>query len=297
MTDTLLHDRIVLITGGTGGIGKQTALALARMGATVIITGRNLASGQAAAEEIRQASGNPQVQVLAADLSTRRGVNALVSQYRATHQRLDVLINNAGLAESQRRLTEDGIEADFAVNVVAPFLLTRELMPCLQASPAARVVTVTGGDHNANSPIDTGNLQGERAFVGLSHYSHTKLVMMAVMYEMAQRRTDSGVTFNVCYPGQAATTMTRSVTPDMLPGVTRLIWPLFKWFVRPDGGKSAAKAAQSSVFLASSPALEGVNGQYFNTRSQPVAWPKAVVDPVIRQQVWAVVENLSREQG
>lgn len=288
-----LNKRTILITGGTGGIGKQTALALARLGATVIITGRNLASGQVAAEEIRQTSGNPQVDILAADLSTRDGVNALVSQCRARYPQVDVLINNAGLAEAQRRLTQDGIEADFAVNVIAPFLLTRELMPCLQASPAARVITVTGGSHSANSPIDTGNLQAEREFVGLNHYSHTKLAMMAVMYEFAHRVTGSNVTINVCYPGQAATAMTRSVTPDMLPGLARLIWPLFKWFVRPDGGKSAAKAAQSSVFLASSPAVQGVNGQYFNTRSQPAAWPKAVVDPVIRQQVWATVESLT----
>jgi NAD(P)-dependent dehydrogenase (short-subunit alcohol dehydrogenase family) len=294
MTDTLLHKRTILITGGTGGIGKQTALALARLGATVIITGRNLASAQTAAEEIRQASGNPQVDVLAADLSTRSGVKAIASQYRAKYQQLDVLINNAGLAEAQRRLTQDGVEADFAVNVVAPFLLTQELMPCLQASPAARVITVTGGSHSANSPIDTGNLQAEREFVGLNHYSHTKLAMMAVMYEFAQRVAGSSMTSNVCYPGQASTAMTRSVTPDMLPGVARLIWPLFKWFVRPDGGKSAAKAAQSSVFLASSPAVESVNGQYFYTRCQPTEWPKAVVDPAIRQHVWATVEDLTR---
>ena len=125
-----MKDKTVLITGGTGGIGKQTALALAKLGARVIITGRSQASGEAAVNELRRLSGNQDIDVLLVDLSTQAGVSSLADQLKQKYERLDVLINNAGSAESQRRLTEDGIEADFAVNVITPFLLTHLLMNC-----------------------------------------------------------------------------------------------------------------------------------------------------------------------
>jgi len=114
------------------------------------------------------------------------------------------------------------------------------------------------------------NLQSEKSFDGLNTYSQTKLAMMALMYEFAQR--EKGVTINVCYPGQASTNMTRSVTPEMLPRAMRWMFPIFKLLVREDGGKSAAKAARSSVYLASSPEVEGVTGKYFDTNCKEAAW-------------------------
>ncbi len=158
---------------------------------------------------------------------------------------LDVLVNNAGLAAPARVITEDGIESNFAVNVLAPFLLTNLLMDLLRASPAARVVNLTGGDIPARLELD--NLQAERSFDGLFSYSQTKLAMMAVMLEFARRVQGSNVTINVCYPGQASTAMTRGVTPEMLPGPMRLFYPLFRWLTRPDGGKSAARADLSGI--------------------------------------------------
>lgn len=290
-----MPDKTILITGGTGGIGYQSALALAQAGAQVIVTGRNRVSGEAAIAELKQSSGNPNVELLLGDLSTQAGVRSVVEQFTQKHARLDVLINNAGLAESERRLTADGIEANFAVNVMAPFLLTGRLMACLKASPAARVIAVTGGNHVAQ--IDLDNLQAERSFSGLTTYSHAKTIMMAVMYEYAVRTHDSGLSINVCYPGQASTNMTRSVKPTMLPGAMRWLFPLFKWVTRPDGGKSAAKAARSTVYLASSPDVAGVTGQYFDTHCKQVAWPPAVQDGEIRAQVWARVARLAQSNG
>ncbi len=284
-----MSDQTILITGGTGGIGYQSALALARSGARVIVTGRNRANGEAAVAALKQSSGNPNVELLLGDLSTQAGVRSLVDQFTQRVARLDVLINNAGLAESQRRLTVDGVEAMFAVNVIAPWLLTQRLMEPLKASGAGRVVNVTGGE--VKGPIDLANLQAERSFAGLSTYSHTKLIMMAMMYEFAQRT--KGVTINVCYPGQASTKMTQGVTREMLPGAMRWLFPLFKWMTRPDGGKSAAKAARSTVYLASSREVAGVTGQYFDTHCKQVEWPSAVLDQMIRQQAWAQVEQFS----
>ncbi len=287
-----MQNKIILITGGTGGIGKQTALTLAKLGAQVVVTGRSQTSGEPAVQELKQLSGSQKIDLLLADLSTRLGVHSLAEQFNQRYARLDVLINNAGLAESERRLTEDGIEADFAVNVLAPFLLTHLLMGSLKASPAARVISLIGGE--AKGQIELDNLQAERSFSGLTTYSHAKLVLMAIMYEFAQRQQGTNVTINVCYPGQASTQMTRSVTPEMLPGFMRVMWPLFKWVVREDGGQSAAKASHSSVYLATSAEVEGLSGQYFDTHCKRVAWPKAVLEQATRQKIWSLTERLSQ---
>lgn len=282
-----MKDKVVLITGATSGIGKQTALALAKMGARVVVTGRSKQSGEEAVAEIKAASGNANVDLLTGDLSAQANVHALAEQFKARVERLDVLINNAGLAASERKLTEDGIESNFAVNVVTPFLLTHLLMDPLKKSPSPRVVTLMGGDVPAK--LDMDNLQSEKSFDGLNTYSQTKLAMMVMMYEFAHREKD--VAINVCYPGQASTNMTRSVTPEMLPGFMRFLFPIFKLAVREDGGKSAAKAARSSVYLASSKDVEGVSGKYFDTNCKEAAWSSAVMGADIRSAVWEFVEQ------
>jgi NAD(P)-dependent dehydrogenase (short-subunit alcohol dehydrogenase family) len=175
--EDLMVQKIVLITGATGGIGKQTALSLAKMGATVVITGRSLASGEAAVLDIKHASGNSKVDLMLGDLTSMKSIRALVEQFSARFQRLDVLINNAGTASPSRTLTEDGVETNFAVNVLAPYLLTSLLMDRLSASPSARVITLMGGE--TPSVLNLDNLQGERSFDGLNSYSQSKLAMMA----------------------------------------------------------------------------------------------------------------------
>jgi NAD(P)-dependent dehydrogenase (short-subunit alcohol dehydrogenase family) len=286
-----MKNKIVLVTGATSGIGFQTALSLAKMGAQVIITGRSKSSGEEAVAEIKEVSGNAKVDLLVGDLSAQENVRSLAEQFKVRYDRLDVLINNAGLASSKRELTEDGIESNFAVNVIAPFLLTNLLMDHLKSSASARVITLTGGE--AKGLIDLDNLQAEQSFDGLNSYSHSKLIMMAMAYEFAQRVEGMNVTINVCYPGQASTNMTRSVTPEMLPGFMRFIFPIFKLAVREDGGKSAEKASRSSVYLASSVEVEGINGKYFDTNKKMVDWPGAVMDLPTRQQIWKIVEQVS----
>lgn len=287
-----MKNKIILITGATSGIGKLTALELARTGAQIFVTGRNLTSGNAAVTELQQKSGNQNINLLLGDLSRQADVRSLAAALAQRVDHLDVLINNAGLADAQRHITEDGIEAVFAVNVIAPFLLTQLLMPLLKASPSARVITLTGGDHHPTR-IEMDNLQAERSFVGLTTYSHAKLVMMAVMFEYAQRIQGTHLTLNVCFPGQATTNMTRSVTPEMLPGLLRLMYPIFKLMTIPDNDKSAALAARTSIYLASSIAVEGVNGKYFDTNSKIINWPAPVQDAATRAQLWTMVEQLS----
>lgn len=291
--DHMMEQKIILITGATGGIGKHTALSLAKMGATVVITGRSLASGEAAVAEIKHASGNSKVDLLLGDLTSMKSIRALVEQFSARYQRLDVLINNAGTASPSRMLTEDGVETNFAVNVQAPYLLTTLLMDRLNASPSGRVITLMGGETPSVLRLD--NLQGERSFDGLNSYSQSKLAMMALMVEYAARVQGGKVTINVCYPGQASTNMTRSVTPEMLPAPLRLVFPLFKLLTRFDNGVSAEKASRSSVYLAASPEVEGVNGKYFDTKSRPTEWPKTILDLKARQRVWETAEAIAKQ--
>ena len=286
-----MKEKTVLITGATGGIGKQTAIALAKMGARVVVTGRSRLSGAQAVQEIRQLSGNAQVELLLADVSSQTDLMALAGQVQEKWECLDVLIHNAGVAAPKRQTTEDRVELNFAANVVAPFLLTHLLLRPLRASPSARVISLMGGDLPAR--LELGNLQGERHFDGLGAYSQSKLAMLCVMLEFAQRLQGEGITVNVCYPGQASTAMTRGVTPDMLPAGLRWLHPLFRWMTRPDNDQSAAKAARSSVYLASSAELEGLSGQYVSARCQISALPKAVQDAETRQVVWDLVHRLT----
>lgn len=285
-----MKNKIILITGATSGIGYQTALALAKMGAQVIITGRSQSSGETAVAEIKAASGNSKVDLLIGDLSAQANVRSLAGQFKARYDRLDILINNAGLAASERKLTVDGIESNFAVNVVAPFLLIHLLMDSLKASALPRVITLMGGDVPAK--LDMDNLQSDRSFDGLNSYSQSKLAMMVMMYEFAQRM--QGMSINVCYPGQASTNMTRNVTADMLPGFMRFLFPIFKLAVREDGGKSAAKASRSSVYLASSKEVEGVTGKYFDTNCKIKGWPPAVFDSEARDKLSRIVNQITQ---
>lgn len=284
-----MQNKIILITGATSGIGYQTALALAKMGAQVIVTGRNQKTAAEAVDTLKSTSGNTGVDFLLADLTQQADIRQLAANFTQKYPRLDVLINNAGLAAAERKLTTEGIESNFAVNVVAPFLLTHLLLDSLKSVPSPRVVTLMGG--NVPAQLDLDNLQAERSFDGLNSYSQAKLAMMAMMYEFAQR--EKGVTLNVCYPGQASTNMTRGVTPEMLPGIMRFIFPLFKLWVRPDGGKSAAKAARSSIYLAASPDVAGVTGKYFDTNSKMVAWPPAILDTPTREKLWKMVMGMA----
>jgi len=285
-----MENKIILITGATSGIGFQTALALAKMKSHIIVTGRSEKSAQEAVAKLKAESENDRVGFLLADLSAQKNIRALAEQFKARYERLDVLINNAGLATSKYELTEDGIESDFAMNVVTPFLLTTLLMDSLKKSSSPRVVTLMGGDVPAT--LDMDNLRSEKSFDGLNTYSQTKLAMMALMYEFAQREKDA--TINVCYPGQASTSMTRSVTPEMLPRAMRWMFPIFKLMVRDDGGKSAAKASRSSVYLASSKEVQGVTGKYFDTNCKEAAWSPAVMNAEHRQRIWQIVETLTK---
>lgn len=285
-----MKGKTILITGATGGIGKQTAISLALLGATVVVTGRNIESGKQAVKEIQNTSKNNNIDLLISDLSTFEGVKSIAVQFQEKYKALDVLINNAGSAATKFEKTKNGIETNFAVNVLAPFLLTKFLLPNLENSSVSRVICLMGG--SIPSKLELDNLQCEKGFKGLNSYSQSKLAMMTLMYEFSQQIKNDKITINICYPGQASTNMTQSVTKEMFPKLMQPIFPLFKWITKPDNGKSAEKVSKSSVYLATSDNLNNKTGKYYNKKCKETKIPKCVKDENNRKYVWNYVNKI-----
>src|SRR2546429_4114946 len=196
----LMAGKSVLVTGGTGGIGRATAIGLAALGARVGITGRDQARTEAAAADIRAAPGSPAVDAFAADLSAQAGGRRLAAQVLDTYPRLDVLVNNVGGFWAHRHLTADGLERTFALNHLAPFLLTNLLLDRLTASAPAPVVTVSSGAQSMGR-IDFDDLQGALNYSGQRAYNQSKLANIMFTNELARRLDGTGVTANSLHPG------------------------------------------------------------------------------------------------
>jgi retinol dehydrogenase 14 len=266
-----MPDQTILITGSTDGIGQETARQLAQLGATVIVHGRSADRCEAARDDIRATTGNPQVDFVVADLSSQRQVRQLAAEVIARYDRLHVLINNAGVILLQRQLSEDGLEISFAVNHLAPFLLTNLLLDLLKQSAPARIVNVSSTVHY-DAQIKFDNLQGERNYNGIVAYKVAKLGNVLFTYELADRLAGSGVTANCLHPGVVA---------------TKLLDAGWGW----SNGLTSAQGAALSVYLATSPEVEQVTGQYFEGKSAGGASPKAA-DVKLRRKFWDVSAQL-----
>ena len=278
----LMAGKSVLVTGGTGGIGKATATGLAALGARVGITGRDPARAEAAAAGIRAASGSPAVDSFAADLSVQAGVRRLAAQVLDTYPRLDVLVNNAGGFWAHRHVTADGLEHTFALNHLGPFLLTSLLLDRLTASAPARIITVSSGAH-ARGRIDFDDLQGERNYSGQRAYSQSKLASVMFTYELARRLDSAGVTATVLHPGVVRTSFGAEDQAAYLAamiGVARLFM------------KTPAQGAATPIYLASSPEVEGITGRYFVNR-KPKTSSKASYDTTAAARLWQASIDLA----
>ena len=276
-----MNGKVVLITGGTSGIGKAAAKALAGMGAEVVVAGRNRQKGEGALQEIRSESGNNRVSLLLADLAAQAEVRRLAKEFRASHARLDVLVNNAGLYKTRRTETPDGIEMTLAVNYLAPFLLTNLLLDLLKKSAPSRVINVSS-EAERWGKIDLDDLQSERRYRGFPVYGKSKLANIMFTYELAERLRGTGVTANCMHPGSVNTNMGKNER-----GVGILLFRAFKPFMR-----TPKKGADTLVYLAASPDVQGRTGEYFIDRE--VATPsKEAYDGTLREQLWEVSEELT----
>jgi retinol dehydrogenase 14 len=273
--------KVVLITGGTGGIGKATAIGLAALGARVAITGRDLVRAEAVTAEIRSATGNPDVDPFGADLSSQAEVRRLAAEVLDAYPRLDVLANNVGGFWASRHVTADGLERTFAVNHLAAFLLTQLLLDRLKASAPARVVTVSSGAQSMGS-IDFEDLQGERGYSGQKAYNQSKLANVMFTYELARRLEGTGVTATALHPGVVST----GFGAEDPSRIFRFLVPFMRPFM-----KSPSQGAATSIYLASSPEVDGVTGVYFaGGKSRTSA--KAAYDVGAATHLWQVSAGL-----
>jgi NAD(P)-dependent dehydrogenase (short-subunit alcohol dehydrogenase family) len=280
--DGPMKGKTCLITGATSGIGEVAARELARLGARVIVVGRSPERGTATLERIRAAAGGTELESIVADLSSQAEVRRLADRVRERCERLDVLLNNAGGMFLDRRESPDGIELTLALNHLSYFLLTNELLPLLKASAPARIINVASDAHKGGS-IDFDDIQGRRRYRGWTAYQQSKLANVLFTYELARRLQGSGVTANTLHPGFVRTRFFADFT-GWIGFVTKLGARLVA--IDPEEG------ARTSVYLASSPEVEGMTGQYF-VKSRPVRSAPQSYDRAAAERLWRFSEELT----
>jgi NAD(P)-dependent dehydrogenase (short-subunit alcohol dehydrogenase family) len=276
-----LRGRVVVLTGATNGIGHATALALADMGASLAIVARDRARGEATVAEIRSRTGTPP-DLLIADLSSQASVRKLAAEVLARYPRIDVLVNNAGVMNLKREETADGIEATFAVNHLAYFLLTNLLLDRLKASAPARIVNVASDAHKFVNGLRWDDLGWANGYKSMRVYGQSKLANILFTRELARRLAGTGVTVNAVHPGAVSTGLGKQ------NGwwAAALIKVLGLFFRTPEQG------AATSIHLASSPAVDGVSGRYFANEKE--ARPsRAAEDDAAARRLWDLSSQMT----
>lgn len=264
---------LILVTGSTDGIGKATARALAGQGAQVILHGRDPEKGETVLKELKNRTWNRNLDLLIADLSEKDNILRLADEIRSGYGRLDVLINNAGVYEKTRKVTPDGTEMTIAVNYLAPFLLTRELLPLLQKSAPSRIVNVASAAHRDIWRIEWENLQGEEHYDPFGAYALSMFAKITHTYSLAESLSEKGVTVNCLHPGTVATKMLRAG----FPGIR---------------GISPAEGAKIPVYLATSPDVAAITAGYFEEPRKPERSSALSYDRTVQKRLWETAERL-----
>jgi NAD(P)-dependent dehydrogenase (short-subunit alcohol dehydrogenase family) len=276
-----MQGKVCIVTGSNSGIGKETALALAGMGAVVVMAVRNRERGERARSEIVEKTGDQATDLMICDVSSIESIRRFAREYKEKYDRLDVLINNAGAVFSKRQVTPDGVEMTLVVNYLGPFLLTLELLPLLKASAPSRVINLSSGMHGTGK-IDLDDLQSEKRYRGMQAYANAKLMVMTITYEWARRLDGTGVAVNAVEPGFVATNLGRnsgSLISSIMFGLVRPIQV------------SPRKGAETSVYVATSDDLEGVTGKCFaKLKEKPPS--KISYDREIQRRLWDLTVDL-----
>ena len=273
--------KTVLVTGATNGIGLETAKTLAAMGAQVILHGRSTERGQAALNGIAKEVPGARIDFIKADFSSLASVKNLAEEVLDRFPKLDVMINNAGGANVKRTVTADGFEMTFGVNHLAPFYLTNLLLDRIKTSAPARIVNVASSAHRGGR-INFDNLNMEKHFSSGAAYGQSKLANVLFTRSLAKRLAGTEVTANALHPGVVRTGFFENIT-----GALKLFMPLFRSFMI-----SAEEGAKTSIYLASSPEVKGVNGEYF-ARCQRVTPSARALDDAVAERLWAVSAQMT----
>lgn len=282
----MLQGKTIIITGATNGIGEVAALELARSGAHVVIISRSEERCAATAKRITAETGNSAVSYIAADLSTLEGMRSAASQFLATHDRLHVLMNNAGALYTSREVSADGYEKTFALNHLSYFLLTNLLLDTLKNTAAAegeaRIVNVSSSAHFSARGISFDDLQRKKSYNAFLVYSETKLMNILFTRELARRLAGTGVTANALHPGFVRSGF----------GMNNRAWWIRLFDMMRAFAISPEEGAQTSIYLAASPEVKGVSGKYFD-KKKAVEVSKAARDTSAQERLWRISEELT----
>lgn len=277
-----MHGKTVLITGGNAGLGYATAAAMARLGATVVITARDEAKGNAAIAAINQKAAIAPVRLLLLDLASFASVREAARQFLREYPCLDVLINNAGVFSARLEYTQEGFESQFGVNHLGPFLFSHLLLPALLAAPAPRLVNVASKAHYAGR-IDFDDLRGEkRSSYGWSAYARSKLANVLFTREWSRRLPN--IPANCFHPGVLST----AIGNKQNPWYVSLTWSLVKPFLA-----SPERGAAIALYLADAPAIAGVSGRYFDSQRRECCPCALAQDDELAQRLWTVSEKFT----
>ncbi|MHA2347269.1 MAG: SDR family oxidoreductase [Candidatus Hodarchaeales archaeon] len=285
MPNQLMQNRTCMITGANSGIGKATALELARMGSQIIMVCRNQKKGSMVQEEIIKKTNNSKVELMVCDLSSPASIKKLTYDFLANFDNLHVLINNAGIMTGKRTETIDGFETGFAVNHLAPFLLTNLLLDTLIATAPSRIITVSSGIHHRAS-INLDDLQSMKKYSSMRVYGQSKLANILFTYELHNRLINSGVTnvtVNAVHPGFTRTNLGKNVS---------LLYRIALTLIHPFRGISEEKGAETSIYLASSPEVADISGKYF-VKKQLTKSSALTYDKSLQQRLWEISETLT----
>lgn len=273
-----MKNKVCLITGGNSGIGKATAIELAKMGATVVILCRSREKGQAAVQDISSQSGNHNVHLLVADLASQQQVRQAANQFKEKFTKLDVLINNAAVFLAKRSETEDGIETTFATNYLSHFLLTHLLLDSLEASGEGRIINVASKHNGIKMNFD--DLMTKNNYTFFKAVGPTKLALILFTKELAKKLEGRPITVNSLHPGIIKTNIMHQ-----LPWILRSIFKIMS--------ASTQKGSKTPVYLASSPEVKGVSGKFFSN-CKPAKTSAEADDVSSAKKLWDISMSLLR---
>jgi NAD(P)-dependent dehydrogenase (short-subunit alcohol dehydrogenase family) len=283
--DQKMKGKIVMITGANSGIGKETARMLAERGATIIMLCRNKERGEAALQELKEKTHSSNIELIIADLAKPDSIHEAVDQFKEKYNKLHILINNAGLTLSKKKITSLGYEMTFAVNYLGHFLLTQLLLDTLKESSPSRIINVSSNMHKfANLKFDDINLKSH--YNGILAYSNSKLANLLFTYELARGLEGTGVTVNALHPGFVRTNFGKRGRSKFL----KLLFKIARLFAI-----SVKKGAKTSIYLAGSPEVDGVTGKYF-VKCKPVKSSNASYNLESQKRLWELSEHLFKEE-
>ena len=271
-----MKERVCLVTGATSGIGKETALALAAKGFTLVLPVRNPEKGEQVKNEIISTAGNSNIEIMSCDLSSLKDVKLFAENFRKAYKQLDILINNAGIWETKRKESQDGIELTFAVNHLAPFLLTNELLDLLLKNPGSRIINVSSEAHRYGK-IQFDDIEFTKSYCHIKAYSQSKLANVLFTKELMRKLHGKDVTVNALHPGVVATKLFQNMSI-----IVRSLSSLFMI--------SPKKGSATSIYLASSFEVANTTGEYFKNR-KIVKTSKESNNPIIAAKLWQLSED------